>query len=90
MSSPTGDLQADSANPTPARLNEFAPVTVQPGQTATIPVTVTPSGASGTEVSGTLYLDDASFYEYGSIEDAITNFPQGNQVAAIPYEYTIK
>jgi hypothetical protein len=90
VSSPTGDLQADSANPTPATLKQFAPITVQPGQTATIPVTVTPSGASGNKVSGTLYLDDAYFSEYGSIEDAITDFPQGNQVAAIPYAYTIK
>jgi hypothetical protein len=64
--------------------------TVDLGQTATIPVTITPSGASGTHVSGTLYLDDAAFFEFGSIEDAITNYPQGDQVAAIPYAYSIK
>jgi hypothetical protein len=28
--------------------------------------------------------------EFGSIQDAITNFPQGNQGASIPYAYTIK
>ncbi len=89
VSSPTGDLEADSANPATS-LAEFKPITVGPGETATIPVTITPTGASGTHVSGTLYLDDAAFFQFGSIQAAITNFPQGNQVAAIPYTYTIK
>jgi hypothetical protein len=66
------------------------PIALGPGQTATIPVTITPNGAPGTQVSGTLYLDDAAFFQFGSIQDAITNFPQGNQVASIPYSYTIK
>jgi hypothetical protein len=89
VSSSTGDLEADSANPATS-LAQFKPITVGPGQTATIPVTITPTGASGTHVSGTLYLDDAAFFQFGSIQDAITNFPQGDQVAAIPYAYTIK
>jgi hypothetical protein len=89
VSSPTGDLEADSANPATS-LAQFKPITVGPGQTATIPVTITPTGASGSHVSGTLYLDDAAFFQFGSIQNAITNFPQGNQVAAIPYAYTIK
>jgi hypothetical protein len=89
VSSPAGDLEADSANPATS-LAQFNPITVGPGETATIPVTITPTGASGTPVTGTLYLDDASFFQFGSIQDAITNFPQGDQVAAIPYAYTIK
>ncbi|HEY1568592.1 MAG TPA: S8 family serine peptidase [Solirubrobacteraceae bacterium] len=89
VSSPTGDLESDSANPATS-LDSFAPITVGPGQSATIPVTVTPSGASGTKVSGTLYLDDVAYFEFGSIQDALVNFPQADQVAALPYQYTIK
>jgi hypothetical protein len=89
VSSPTGDLEADTANPATS-LAQFKPITVGPGETATIPVTITPTGASGTHVSGTLYLDDAAFFQFGSIQDAVTNFPQGDQVASIPYAYTIK
>ena len=89
VSSPTGDLESDSANPATS-LDSFAPITVGPGQTATIPVTITPSGASGTKVTGTLYLDDAAYFEFGSIQDAVVNYPQADQVAALPYQYTIK
>jgi uncharacterized repeat protein (TIGR01451 family) len=89
VSSPTGDLESDSANPATS-LASFAPITVGPGQTATIPVTIKPSGASGTKVSGTLYLDDTAYFEFGSIQDAVVNFPQADQVAALPYQYTIK
>ena len=89
VSSPTGDLESDSANPATS-LDSFQPITVAPGQTATIPVTITPSGASGTKVTGTLYLDDVAYFEFGSIQDALVNYPQADQVAALPYEYTIK
>ena len=89
VSSPTGDLEADSANPATS-LGSFAPITVGPGQTATIPVTITPSGASGAKVAGTLYLDDVADFEFGSIQDAVVNYPQADEVAALPYQYTIK
>jgi hypothetical protein len=89
VSAPTGDLESDSANPATS-LDSFQPITVAPGQTATIPITITPSGASGTKVTGTLYLDDTAYFEFGSIQDAVVNFPQADQVAALPYQYTIK
>jgi hypothetical protein len=89
VTSPTGDLESDSANPATS-LDSFKPITVGPGQTATIPVTITPSGASGTNVTGTLYLDDTAYFEFGSIQDAVVNYPQADQVAALPYQYTIK
>jgi Subtilase family len=62
----------------------FAPVTINPGQTSVINVTITPSGASGTVVRGTLYVDDVvgSLPPYGTTT--------GNELAAIPYSYTIK
>ena len=58
---------------------------VQPGQTASIPVTITPSGASGATVNGTLYVDDANFILYEVFAQ-----PNGNEVAALPYSYTVK
>jgi hypothetical protein len=89
VTSPTGDLESDSANPATS-LGSFTPITVAPGQTATIPVTITPSGASGTKVTGTLYLDDVAYFEFGSIQDALVNYPQADEVAALPYQYTIQ
>ena len=89
VSSTTGDLESDSANPATS-LASFAPISVAPGQTGTIPVTITPSGASGTNVTGTLYLDDTAYFEFGSIQDALVNYPQADEVAALPYQYTIK
>jgi hypothetical protein len=89
VSSPTGDLESDSANPATS-LDSFQPITVAPGQTAPIPVTITPSGTSGTKVTGTLYLDDTAYFEFGSIQDALVNYPQADEVAALPYKYTIK
>jgi hypothetical protein len=89
VSSPTGDLEADGANPATS-LGSFKPITIAPGQTGTIPVTITPSGASGTKVTGTLYLDDTAYFEFGSIQDALVNYPQADEVAALPYQYTIK
>lgn len=57
---------------------------VAPGDSETIPVTVTPSGPSGTVVRGTLYVDDEQSYLLGGLA------PNGNEVAAIPYEYVIR
>jgi hypothetical protein len=48
------------------------------------------SGASATNVTGTLYLDDTAYFEFGSIQDALVNYPQADEVAALPYQYTIK
>jgi hypothetical protein len=83
ISSPTGDLW--SASTDPSTLDSFDPVTVSPGQTATIPIAVTPAGRAGTHVRGTLFLDDANFILFDSFVE-----PNGNEVAAIPYRYTIK
>jgi hypothetical protein len=82
VTSPTGDLWLASTNPN--ALASESPVIVGPGRSATIPVTITPQGAKGSTVTGTLYVDDESDVQFGLDE------PNGNQVAAIPYQYTIK
>jgi hypothetical protein len=80
VTSPTGDVWLVSINPAAA----FSPVVVNPGETVTVDVTITPAGASGTVVSGTLYVDNftADVPPYGQ--------QTGNELAAIPYTYTIK
>jgi hypothetical protein len=79
VTSTTGDLEPASINPA----TTFSPVVINPGQTAIVNVTITPSGSTGTVVSGNLYIDDF-----------LTNIPpygqQGSdELTAIPYEYTI-
>jgi hypothetical protein len=80
MTSSTGDIWLAAINPAAS----FSPIVINPGQSAVIDVTITPSGVSGTQVSGTLYVDDF-----------LSNVPPFGQISAdeltgIPYEYTIK
>ena len=65
-------------------LNTFSAIVINPGETATINVTITPSGASGTVVSGTLYVDTIlnDIPPYGDLA--------GDELAGIPYTYTIQ
>jgi subtilisin family serine protease len=87
VSSPTGDLWLSSVNAS----NTFTPSVVNPGQSVTIPVTITPEGASGSTVTGTLYLDDSSIVPANVSFNALsTNGPVGSEVAAFSYSYTIK
>ncbi len=56
----------------------FTPVTIAPGQTASIPVTITPTAAKGTTVHGTLYVDTYNTFS-----------ASGDELIAIPYTYTV-
>ena len=75
VSTPLGDMWQVSVNPAIS----FGALIVPPGQGGTIPVTITPSGPTGTVVTGTLYVDDMSLVDFGQFE-----VPNGNQVAAFP------
>ena len=86
VSSATGDLWLGSTNAAAT----FTPYVVDPGQSVTIPVTITPSGAAGTAVSGTLYVADSSFIDPDlNFDDEFSFTPEGSDVAAFPYSYTI-
>jgi hypothetical protein len=64
------------------------PVIIQPGQTATIQVTITPAGHSGDKVSGHLNLVTVPLLPTG-----VTALPfngTGEVVAQLPYTYRIK
>jgi hypothetical protein len=80
VTSATGDIWLAATNPAAT----FSPIVINPGATAVINVAITPSGASGTKVSGNLYVDDyiSSVPPYGQIA--------GDELAALRYSYTIK
>jgi hypothetical protein len=79
VTSATGDVWQQAVNPS----SSATPVVINPGQTATVNVTITPSAAAGTVVSGHLYVDDfltnVEPYEQQT----------GDELSAIPYEYTV-
>ena len=86
ISTPTGDLWLGSTNASAT----FTPYVVEPGQSVTIPVTITAGGAAGSTVTGTLYISDSSFISPLLNFDAQPgNTPEGSDVAAFPYSYTI-
>jgi hypothetical protein len=81
VTSPTGDLWSAFNGVT----SGFSPVYVPAGGSATIPVTITPSGSAGSTVSGTLFVDDVTI---AGLYVGFDN-PDGDEIAAIPYTYTI-
>jgi hypothetical protein len=80
VTTPGGDIWAISYDPNAV----IDPFIVAPGETVTVPITITPSGTSGSTVHGTLYLD--------AFENGVPPYgePTGDEVAAFPYSYTIK
>ena len=64
--------------------SDFNPVYVLPGDSATITVTIVPTAAPGSHVSGTLYVGD---YELASTFGLA--LPNADELAAIPYSYTV-
>jgi hypothetical protein len=84
VTTPTGDLWLGSTDADAT----FAPYVVQPGQSVTIPVTITPEGTAGTVVSGTLYVADSSEFSFVPLGGS-GGVPLGSDVAAFPYRYTI-
>ncbi len=78
VTSPTNDFWLLSIG----QLTSFAPVLLNPGQSTTVNVTITPQGASGTVVNGALYVNSY----LGSVPPGI---PEGNELAVLPYSYTV-
>jgi Subtilase family len=81
MSPSTGDFWETAVNPD----QFYDPVLIYPGQTATVDVTITPSGPAGTIVTGRLYIDDLMNVDgvppYGDVT--------ADEVAVIPYQYRV-
>jgi hypothetical protein len=83
LASSTGDPFAVAVNATaPAA----TPVTVQPGASGSLQLTITPKGAKGSTVHGVLYLVTApAGFPTANNQVGIT----GSVLAAIPYSYTV-
>jgi hypothetical protein len=81
VTSPTGDIWLDSIDPSAAA----SPIVINPGQTATINVTITPDAASGSVVSGHLYVDDFT----SAVPPPAYSQQTGDELTALPYEYTV-
>jgi len=75
VTSSTGDHWLSAVQ---AQAPSFTPVSIDPGSDGTITVTITPSAAKGSVVSGTLFVDDTT----------LTN-QAGDELIAIPYTYTV-
>jgi hypothetical protein len=80
VTSTTGDFWTTAV----AGSTNVSPITINPGHSAEVNVTFTPSGAPGTVVRGNLYVD--------TVTDDIPPYAQfsASEVAAVPYRYTIR
>ena len=66
--------------------SNFDPVYLDPGQSATIPLTITPTASSGTHVSGLIDVDDA-FQE--NLQEGFSN-ANADELSSLPFSYTVK
>ncbi|HEV7203240.1 MAG TPA: S8 family serine peptidase [Jatrophihabitans sp.] len=80
VTSSTGDFWAVATDP---NADLGSPVTIQPGQTATITVTITPSARPGKTVTGQLYVYTPPSFAYPTFNTT------GDVIAKIPYSYTV-
>jgi hypothetical protein len=71
----TGDYWLASVQAQPSA---FHPVTVDPGESGTVTVTIKPNAPKGTVVTGWLYVDDTSLSNNA-----------GDELTALPYSYTV-
>jgi hypothetical protein len=65
--------------------DDFAPVYVKPGKSATITVQIKVSGTIGSVHRGTLFVDDVTLAGLVGVFD----YPNGDEIAALPYSYKI-
>jgi hypothetical protein len=79
----TGDLWTAANGLT----SSFAPVYLNPGQSATIPLTITPTASIGTHVSGFINLDDAF---QANLNLPAPFFSSGDELTSLPFSYTVK
>ena len=80
--SSTGDLWSLFNN---IGSGNFSPVYLQPGKNATIALTITPTASLGTQVSGTINLDDA--FQLNVLTGYV--FAGGDELASLPFTYTV-
>lgn len=74
VSTPTGDYWRQSIDPAAT----FQPVVLPPGASTTLRITISPTAAAGTQVSGRLFVDTVN---------PLT--ASGSELAALQYSYTV-
>jgi hypothetical protein len=57
-----------------------------PGQSVAVLIAIKPTAPVGTYVQGTLYIDDFTLDSFLSSGDVL---PDADEVAAVPYSYTV-
>ena len=65
--------------------SSFSPVYLNPGESATIPLTITPSASPGTHVSGSINLDDVFQVNLATFFTSVS----GDELASLPFSYTV-
>ena len=80
----TGDLWSFINN---GFSGNFSPVYLAPGESAVIPLTITPNASPGTHVSGFVNLDDA--FQFNAVSP-LSVFGGGDELASMPFSYTVK
>ena len=80
LAASTGDIWLRSIDPHA----KVAPASIPPGGTATITVTITPTGTKGQVVRGVLYIDNIT-----ELSAAGPGAPGGSELIGLPYSYTI-
>jgi hypothetical protein len=78
LAAPSGSAAAAPTLTGPAAVSA-TPLTLRPGQSGTIMVTITPSGPSGSAVRGDLFIDSFDNFTDG-----------GDELTDLPYRYRIK
>jgi len=81
VTSPTNDLWLQWLGGPPV-----TPVYVAPGASVTIPVTITPTAASGTTVTGTINVSDA--FQYNPLIGV--PYVSGDELASLPFTYKVQ
>jgi hypothetical protein len=64
----------------------YSPVYLNPGQSATIPLTITPTASPGKHVSGSINLDDVFQVNLATFFTSVS----GDELASLPFSYTVK
>jgi hypothetical protein len=80
ITSDTGDLWKAAVDP----LASVSLLIINPNETKTITVTITPSGKKGDVVKGHLYADDVTFANIVG-----NGLPNGDELIGLPYAYRI-
>lgn len=80
VGNPTGDLWSYYAGLS----GTFNPVYLTPGQSVTLPVTITPSADPSTTVTGTINVDDT--FQYNPL---VTEFSGGDELGGLNFTYTV-